>query len=65
MTTTPLELRHRQVGPWPMNTYALICPATGASVLFDPGADPDAARLKLKLSRTHCPLEASRVTCRN
>jgi glyoxylase-like metal-dependent hydrolase (beta-lactamase superfamily II) len=41
MTTTPLELRHRQVGPWPMNTYALICPATGASVLFDPGADPD------------------------
>ncbi|MCE7982696.1 MAG: MBL fold metallo-hydrolase [Caldilinea sp. CFX5] len=41
MTTTPLELRHRQVGPWPMNTYALICPTTGASVLFDPGADPD------------------------
>lgn len=41
MTTTALELRHRQVGPWPMNTYALICPDTGASVLFDPGADPD------------------------
>jgi glyoxylase-like metal-dependent hydrolase (beta-lactamase superfamily II) len=36
-----MELRHRQVGPWPMNTYALICPATGQSVLFDPGADPD------------------------
>jgi hydroxyacylglutathione hydrolase len=41
MTTAPLELRHRQVGPWPMNTYALICPTTGESVLFDPGADPD------------------------
>jgi hydroxyacylglutathione hydrolase len=41
MTTTSLELRHRQVGPWPMNTYALICPTTNASVLFDPGADPD------------------------
>lgn len=41
MTTTLLQLHHRQVGPWPMNTYALICPTTGASVLFDPGADPD------------------------
>jgi glyoxylase-like metal-dependent hydrolase (beta-lactamase superfamily II) len=37
----PLELRQRQVGPWPMNTYALICPTTRQSVLFDPGADPD------------------------
>lgn len=25
-----------------MNTYALVCPTTGESVLFDPGADPDA-----------------------
>lgn len=40
MPTTTLELRHRQVGPWPMNTYALICPTTRQSVLFDPGADP-------------------------
>ncbi len=37
----PLELRHRQVGPWPMNTYALVCPTTNQSVLFDPGADPE------------------------
>lgn len=36
-----LELRTRQVGPWGMNTYALICPETKASVLIDPGADPD------------------------
>lgn len=36
-----MELRTRQVGPWGMNTYALICPTTGESVLFDPGADPD------------------------
>ena len=41
MTTTPLQLQHRQVGPWRMNTYALICPTTGESVLFDPGDDPD------------------------
>lgn len=41
MATTPLQLRHRQVGPWSMNTYALICPTSGASVLFDPGADPE------------------------
>ncbi len=36
-----IELRTRQVGPWSMNTYALICPTTKQSVLFDPGADPD------------------------
>lgn len=39
--TQALELRQRQVGPWPMNTYALVCPTTHASVLIDPGADPD------------------------
>lgn len=36
-----LELRTRQVGPWGMNTYALVCPTTRDSVLIDPGADPD------------------------
>ncbi|MGD2049817.1 MAG: MBL fold metallo-hydrolase [Chloroflexota bacterium] len=36
-----LRLIAEEVGPWPMNTYALICPHTGQSVLFDPGADPD------------------------
>lgn len=36
-----IELRTRQVGPWGMNTYALICPTTQKSVLFDPGADAD------------------------
>lgn len=35
-----LELRSRQVGPWPMNTYAFVCPTTQRSVLIDPGADP-------------------------
>jgi hydroxyacylglutathione hydrolase len=42
MSNQLLELRHRQVGPWPMNTYALVCPQTKESVIFDPGADPDA-----------------------
>ncbi len=37
-----LELRTRQVGPWGMNAYALVCPSTRSSVLIDPGADPDA-----------------------
>ncbi|MCP4427997.1 MAG: MBL fold metallo-hydrolase [Chloroflexi bacterium] len=37
-----MELRTRQVGPWGMNTYALVCPQTKESVLIDPGADPDA-----------------------
>ncbi len=37
-----LELRIREVGPWPMNTYAFVCPAPRRSVLIDPGADPAA-----------------------
>ena len=36
-----MEVRRRGVGPWPMNTYALVCPATGESVLIDPGAEPE------------------------
>ena len=39
--TNPLILKSTQVGPWPMNTYVLICPDTGQSVLIDPGADPE------------------------
>src|SRR3712207_3595275 len=41
MTAERMELRTRAVGPWPMNTYALVCPATRQSVLIDPGADPE------------------------
>lgn len=37
----PMELRTRQVGPWGMNTYVLVCPDSKRSVLIDPGADPD------------------------
>lgn len=36
-----LKLETRQVGPWGMNTYALICPETNQSVLIDPGDDPE------------------------
>ncbi|HSM55252.1 MAG TPA: MBL fold metallo-hydrolase [Candidatus Sulfomarinibacteraceae bacterium] len=36
-----LELRARAVGPWPMNTYALVCPDTEESILIDPGAEPE------------------------
>lgn len=41
MAAIKMELRTRQVGPWSMNTYALVCPQTGRSVLIDPGDDPD------------------------
>ena len=37
----PIELRTRQVGPWGMNTYVLVCQETRRSVLIDPGAEPD------------------------
>jgi glyoxylase-like metal-dependent hydrolase (beta-lactamase superfamily II) len=36
-----MKLIKKQVGPWQMNTYALICHETGKSVLIDPGAEPD------------------------
>lgn len=45
-----LEVRHSSVGPWPMNTYALVCPHTRESWLIDPGADP--AKLNDMLSGT-------------
>jgi len=38
---TGLEIRIRQVGPWGLNAYALICSKTKESVLIDPGAEPD------------------------
>lgn len=46
-----LELRTRQVGPWGMNSYALICPETGESVLIDPGDEPDVLEEMLGESR--------------
>ena len=36
-----LILKMASVGPWPMNSYALICPHTRQSVLIDPGEEPD------------------------
>ncbi|MEM8856789.1 MAG: MBL fold metallo-hydrolase [Chloroflexota bacterium] len=36
-----LTLNTDQVGPWGMNSYALICDQTQESVLIDPGGDPD------------------------
>jgi glyoxylase-like metal-dependent hydrolase (beta-lactamase superfamily II) len=46
-----LQLETRAVGPWPMNTYALICPHTNQSVLIDPGADSDVLREMLGSSQ--------------
>lgn len=35
-----IEVRKQSVGPWPMNTYALVDTVSGDSVLIDPGAEP-------------------------
>jgi glyoxylase-like metal-dependent hydrolase (beta-lactamase superfamily II) len=43
-----LILKMLEVGPWPMNTYVLICPETQESVLFDPGAEPDTLKAALE-----------------
>lgn len=32
-------LLHKEVGPWPMNMYAVICDETGRAAIIDPGAD--------------------------
>ena len=58
---TQLELRTRSVGPWPMNTYAFVCPHSRQSVLIDPGADPevlhqmigDTTPIAILLTHTH------------
>lgn len=38
----PVELRLKQVGPWSMNTYLVVCEETSASAIIDPGADAEA-----------------------
>ena len=35
-----MEVRVQPVGPWPMNSYVLVCPERNESVLIDPGAEP-------------------------
>src|SRR5215510_6532923 len=39
--TEKLILKSASVGPWPMNSYVLICPETRQSILIDPGAEPE------------------------
>jgi len=34
-------LKQKMVGPWPMNTYLLICDKSKISAVIDPGADAD------------------------
>lgn len=43
-------LRVRPVGPWQTNAYVLTCPASGQSVLIDPGGEP--RRLEAMLEGT-------------
>ena len=37
-----INLLHKSVGPWPMNTYLIVCAETGRSAIVDPGADGEA-----------------------
>ncbi len=46
-----LILKTDQVGPWNMNSYALIDPDTNQSILFDPGGDPDKLNAMLGTSK--------------
>jgi hydroxyacylglutathione hydrolase len=46
-----LELRHRVVGAWAVNAYALVCLRTAQSVLIDPGSEVDT--LEKMLAGTH------------
>ncbi len=39
-----IKLVHREVGPWSLNAYVLICPTTRQSMLIDPGAEPHTLR---------------------
>jgi glyoxylase-like metal-dependent hydrolase (beta-lactamase superfamily II) len=39
--TSQLILKSAAVGPWPMNSYAVICTETKQSLLIDPGAEPE------------------------
>jgi hydroxyacylglutathione hydrolase len=39
------------VGPWGTNTYVLVCPDTGRSVLVDPGGEPETLLAMLGDSR--------------
>lgn len=46
-----MELLRRAVGPWSMNAYALVCPQTRASVLVDPGDEPETLEAMLAGTR--------------
>ena len=46
-----VELCSRQVGPWPLNTYALVCPQSRHSVLIDPGDEPEVLSQMLEGTR--------------
>jgi len=35
------KLHQKAVGPWPMNTYVVMCEETQTSAIIDPGAEAD------------------------
>ena len=37
----PAKLITKEVGPWSMNTYLVVCEETNSSAIVDPGADAD------------------------
>ncbi|MCJ8501870.1 MBL fold metallo-hydrolase [Desulfatitalea alkaliphila] len=46
-----MHLTFKAVGPWSVNSYVLTCPATGHSILIDPGGEPDTLSKMVQGSR--------------
>lgn len=55
-----LRLFKFQVGPWPMNTYSIVCETTGKTAIIDPGADPD--KIMMNITNIHKMVDI-RSTC--
>jgi glyoxylase-like metal-dependent hydrolase (beta-lactamase superfamily II) len=51
-----VKLLKKSVGPWPMNTYIVICEGSQTSVIIDPGAEPDTILELVEGTRVDCIL---------
>lgn len=51
-----LELERLELGPWPMNSYLVRCPAGGQVAIVDPGADPETILQAVDVASVCCIL---------
>lgn len=47
------KLFRKEVGPWPMNTYAVIDEETSTSAIIDPGAEPETILALVEATRVN------------